>query len=99
MEAPRRPPEEMSCYGRARLLVEEMGGPKVARIYRITIRIGEVSDDSSYEHGFVIPVNANDTDTPLNQEEFAVFRLKVGTIRRQGIDVTEEILKTPWNEL
>lgn len=89
-------PENLSCFGTARILVEQLGGPKIARIYKIQIHI--IGEDEPHEHAYVIPVNAKDKDKPLNDQGFSP-ELKVGTIRRAGEDVTEEILETPWSQL
>ncbi len=95
----RRPsPDNLSCYGTARILVEDLGGPSVARIYELEIHI-HGGDEEPLEHAFVICKDAKDSDDPLNAGVFADLGFKVRTIRRQGRDVTEKILKKPWSEL
>ncbi len=89
-------PESLSCFGTARILIEQLGGPEIARIYKIQIHI--IGEEESHEHAYVIPVKAKDNDRPLNDQGF-LPELKVGTIRRAGKDVTEEILETPWSQL
>ena len=90
-------PENLSCFGTARIMVEQSGGPKNARIYKMRINIE--SADIPYEHAYVILKKANDKDRPLNEQGFAYFNFNVGYIKRHGQDVTDEILKTPWNQL
>ncbi|OGM76532.1 hypothetical protein A2210_02475 [Candidatus Woesebacteria bacterium RIFOXYA1_FULL_40_18] len=89
-------PKNLSCYGTARILVEQLGGPQIARIYKIQIHI--ISEEEPHEHAYVIPVDAKNSDTPLNDQGF-LPEIKVGTVRRSGKDVTEEILETPWSQL
>lgn len=89
-------PRNLSCYGTARILVEDLGGPDVARIYELMVHIGE---EEPLEHAYVILNEAHDKERPLNEQEFAILGFTVGLIRRRGKDVTEKILKTPWSKL
>jgi hypothetical protein len=90
-------PENLSCFGTARIIVEQSGGTKNARIYKMKINIEGA--DIPYEHAYVILKKARDEDRPLNEREFAYFGFNVKYIKRHGQDVTDEILNTPWNQL
>lgn len=90
----------IGCFGFARLILGELGGPQAARIYEI--RRQTDSPEDPITHGFVVPLNA-DPDEPAYNNNLRVLMedkpLSNRQVIEEGVDVTDEILASPWEEL
>ncbi|KKS33040.1 MAG: hypothetical protein UU93_C0003G0048 [Candidatus Amesbacteria bacterium GW2011_GWA2_42_12] len=86
--------ENLSCYGLARILVNELGGPKVAKIYEIRFAHPE---DTYTTHAYVVPNKFKDEEQALNARVFYPFTC--GYLRKKGEDVTNRTFSLNWSQL
>jgi len=87
---------KLGCQGYARLIVNELGGPEKAMIMWVEIE-NPINPEEPFSHAYVIPINALDSDLAYNN----VFGdgTTIVEIRNKGLDRTNEILNSPWEEL
>lgn len=87
----------LSCYGFARLLVEEFGGPKNARIFAVKWYEEEGNDDTSISHAYV--VRLFDQPKELAYNNYLPPILTNEEVIQQGTDITEEVYGDSWSAL
>lgn len=87
----------LSCFGFARLIVKELGGSEKAKIFWVQ---KETSDGTSVGHAFVVPVDSKPSDMAYNNTEVNLFGIVTsGEVLKEGVDITDDILDSPWKEL
>ena len=85
----------LGCYGMGRLIVRELGGPGVARLYQVVF---EYQDEEPYtSHGYVVPLAMGPDELAYNNYSTPV--LTIGQVLENGTDVTDEVLDEPWSTL
>lgn len=90
----------LGCFGFARLILQELGGPEAARIYEI--RRQTDSPEDPITHGFVVPLNADPAEPAYNNTLNVLMKdqpLSNIQVIQEGKDITDEILVSPWTEL
>jgi hypothetical protein len=89
----------LSCYGYARLMVLDFGGPEKARIYMIE-RPDKTDPKYRLSHGYVIKIGMNEEELAYNNEDrYWGKYFTVGEVLAEGTDITEEIFSLQWSEL
>jgi len=93
-----QPDNEYACTGTAKQIVESLKCLGIeAKIYEVIYKKGTPDETG---HCFVIPSNAKDSDLPLNIPSYDPDNKPlVGEIKKIGIDVTEDILSSTWDQL
>jgi hypothetical protein len=84
--------EDLSCRGRARLIIEEQGG-KIIWVDR------EIPGEENVGHAFVVKNGQLSTELALNQPGRGYAKMTVKEAERIGKDVTHEILSSNWSVL
>lgn len=90
----------LSCFGFARLIVQDLGGPETARIYEVRRQTEDPGEIIT--HGFVVPLNADPTKPAYNNTIEILMEnqpLSNAQVLHEGKDITDEILASPWEEL
>ena len=84
----------LSCIGFSRLILEELGGAEKARIFYVDKEV----NDEELGHAYVIQVGDEDSALAYNNTYPLIGILTVGEVKEQGVDITDEILGSPWEE-
>ena len=83
----------LACTGNARFVVEA-----ALNNFGVEGRILELSKGQGLSHAYVVLSIQKEIELALNQQSGRKF-LTVGEVVQQGVDITREVLHTPWENL